>query len=45
LDRLAPYKRPQQLVILKQLPTTSSGKIRKSCLLELAEAIPSAEHD
>jgi long-chain acyl-CoA synthetase len=45
LDRLAPYKRPQQLVILKQLPTTSSGKIRKSCLLELAEAIPSAKHD
>jgi acyl-CoA synthetase (AMP-forming)/AMP-acid ligase II len=45
LDRLAPYKRPQQLVILKQLPTTSSGKIRKSCLLALAGAVPSAEHD
>jgi len=32
---VADYKLPEQLVILEQLPMTSTGKIRRPQLLEL----------
>ncbi|HEY1614330.1 MAG TPA: AMP-binding protein [Rhizomicrobium sp.] len=38
-SRLAPYKRPQQIVVLAELPTSAAGKILKS---ELAALIPEA---
>ena len=33
-DRLAPYKRPQHISIVPDMPLTSAGKIRKPALLE-----------
>lgn len=33
-DRLAPYKRPQHIVSVSEMPLTSAGKIRKPALLE-----------
>jgi acyl-CoA synthetase (AMP-forming)/AMP-acid ligase II len=33
-DRLAPYKRPQHIVVVSDMPLTSAGKIRKPALLE-----------
>ncbi len=36
-DRLAPYKRPVEIVVLPALPATSTGKILKSKLRELAK--------
>jgi long-chain acyl-CoA synthetase len=38
-DRLAPYKRPQHIVVLEHLPVTSSGKIKKHSLNALAEEL------
>jgi acyl-CoA synthetase (AMP-forming)/AMP-acid ligase II len=37
-ERLAPYKRPGEIVVLPALPATSTGKVLKSRLRELAEA-------
>ena len=36
-QRLAPYKRPSQIVIVPALPTTASGKIAKAELEKLAQ--------
>jgi acyl-CoA synthetase (AMP-forming)/AMP-acid ligase II len=36
-ERLAPYKRPGEVVVLRALPATSTGKVLKSRLRELAE--------
>ncbi len=36
-ERLAPYKRPSEVVVLAALPATSTGKVLKSKLRELAE--------
>jgi acyl-CoA synthetase (AMP-forming)/AMP-acid ligase II len=36
-ERLAPYKRPGEVVVLAALPATSTGKVLKSTLRELAE--------
>jgi acyl-CoA synthetase (AMP-forming)/AMP-acid ligase II len=36
-ERLAPYKRPSEVVVLAALPATSTGKVLKSRLRELAE--------
>jgi acyl-CoA synthetase (AMP-forming)/AMP-acid ligase II len=36
-ERLAPYKRPGEVVVLAALPATSTGKVLKSRLRELAE--------
>ena len=33
-DTLAPYKRPQQIIVVSEMPLTSAGKIRKPALLE-----------
>ena len=33
-DFLAPYKRPQHIQIVPEMPLTSAGKIRKPALLE-----------
>lgn len=33
-DRLAPYKRPQQVIVVPAMPLTAAGKIRKPALLE-----------
>ncbi len=38
--RLAPYKRPQHLVVVEAMPMTAAGKIRKAELVALA--LPSA---
>ncbi len=37
-ERLAPYKRPSEVVVLAALPATSTGKVLKSKLRELAGA-------
>jgi acyl-CoA synthetase (AMP-forming)/AMP-acid ligase II len=36
--RLAPYKRPAEIVILPALPASATGKIRKQALRVMAEA-------
>ena len=36
--RLAPYKRPAEIVILPALPASTTGKIRKQALRAMAEA-------
>ena len=36
-ERLAPYKRPAEIVVLPSLPATSTGKVLKSRLREMAE--------
>jgi acyl-CoA synthetase (AMP-forming)/AMP-acid ligase II len=36
--RLAPYKRPAEIVILRALPASATGKIRKQPLRAMAEA-------
>ncbi|MCY1525529.1 4-chlorobenzoate--CoA ligase [compost metagenome] len=35
-ERLAPYKRPQRIVLVPQLPAAQSGKILKKVVLEMA---------
>ncbi|UEM01330.1 acyl--CoA ligase [Skermanella rosea] len=37
-ERLAPYKRPSEVVLLETLPASSTGKVMKSRLAELAQA-------
>ena len=37
--RLAPYKRPQRVIIFEHLPTTSSGKTKKHVLRNLAQEL------
>ncbi|WP_237173700.1 class I adenylate-forming enzyme family protein [Paracandidimonas lactea] len=37
-QRLAPYKRPQRVVVLAQLPTASNGKILRKAVMDLALA-------
>jgi acyl-CoA synthetase (AMP-forming)/AMP-acid ligase II len=37
-DRLAPYKRPQKIVVVRQLPTASNGKILRKAVMDLALA-------
>jgi len=37
-DRLAPYKRPAEIVILSELPASTTGKILKQQLRTMAEA-------
>jgi long-chain acyl-CoA synthetase len=37
-ERLAPYKRPSEIVLLDTLPASSTGKVMKSRLSELAQA-------
>ncbi|NGO88805.1 MAG: AMP-binding protein [Halomonas sp.] len=36
-ERLAPYKRPTQIVLMESLPSTASGKILKGRLRDLAQ--------
>ncbi|MBL8700850.1 MAG: AMP-binding protein [Alphaproteobacteria bacterium] len=38
-ERLAPYKRPARIVALDALPASSTGKVRKAALRELAAAL------
>lgn len=40
--QLAPYKKPQRIIVLPRLPVAPNGKIRKHDLKKLAEALPSA---
>jgi acyl-CoA synthetase (AMP-forming)/AMP-acid ligase II len=40
-ERLAPYKRPCQVVLVEALPATATGKILKGKLRERAQALPS----
>ncbi len=40
-ERLAPYKRPCQLVLVDALPATATGKILKGQLRQRAQAMPS----
>ncbi len=40
-ERLAPYKRPCQLILLDALPATATGKILKGQLRQRAQAMPS----
>jgi acyl-CoA synthetase (AMP-forming)/AMP-acid ligase II len=40
-QRLAPYKRPCQVVLVDALPATATGKILKGKLRERAQALPS----
>jgi len=42
-DNLAPYKRPQRIVLLDSLPLVATGKIWKSKLAEMAAELPAAE--
>ena len=37
-DRLAPYKRPAEIVILPALPASATGKVLKQQLRKMAEA-------
>jgi acyl-CoA synthetase (AMP-forming)/AMP-acid ligase II len=37
-DRLAPYKRPAEVIVLEKLPAAASGKVLKGRLKELARA-------
>ncbi|NGM86458.1 acyl--CoA ligase [Parapusillimonas sp. SGNA-6] len=37
-DRLAPYKRPQKIVVVRQLPTASNGKVLRKAVMDLALA-------
>jgi long-chain acyl-CoA synthetase len=39
-ERLAPYKVPSAIVSLAQLPATSTGKLLKAQLKEMANAAP-----
>src|SRR5262249_12478751 len=39
-ERLAPYKRPAEIAVLASLPATSTGKVLKSRLRELAARPP-----
>ena len=41
-ERLAPYKRPAEIAVLASLPATSTGKVLKSRLRELAARQPTA---
>ena len=36
-ERLAPYKRPTQIMLMDALPSTASGKILKGRLRDLAQ--------
>ena len=36
--QLARYKKPQQIIVMQQLPVASNGKIRKHDLKKYAEA-------
>jgi acyl-coenzyme A synthetase/AMP-(fatty) acid ligase len=40
--RLAPYKRPSEILIVATMPMTSSGKIAKSDLAKIAENMKQA---
>lgn len=40
--QLAPYKKPQRIVVMPQLPVAPNGKIRKHDLKKHAEALPPA---
>lgn len=42
-ERLAPYKRPCQVVLVDTLPATATGKILKGQLRQRAQALPSPE--
>lgn len=37
-DKLAPYKRPQKIVVLAQLPTANNGKILRKAVMDMALA-------
>ncbi len=41
-QHLAPYKKPQQIIVLSQLPVAPNGKIRKHDLKKRAEALKPA---
>jgi long-chain acyl-CoA synthetase len=38
-ERLAGYKKPQQIIVLPQLPVAPNGKVKKSDLKRLAETL------
>ncbi|MBM3536400.1 MAG: long-chain fatty acid--CoA ligase [Alphaproteobacteria bacterium] len=42
-ERLAPYKRPQEIVVLEALPASATGKILKSRLAQTAAATAKAD--
>lgn len=44
-ERLAPYKRPCQVVLVEALPATATGKILKGLLRQRAQALPSPHLD
>ncbi|OUM01584.1 class I adenylate-forming enzyme family protein [Variovorax sp. JS1663] len=39
-DRISPYKRPSQIVILQALPTMTNGKVERTALKTMANAMP-----
>jgi len=39
-DRISPYKRPSQIVILEALPTMTNGKVERTALKKMATAMP-----
>jgi len=39
-DRISPYKRPSQIVILEELPTMTNGKVERTALKTIANAMP-----
>jgi len=38
-ERLAPYKRPERIFVVEQMPATSTGKIQKHALTLMAESL------
>ena len=40
-DRISPYKRPSQIVVLDALPTMTNGKVERTALKAMARALPS----
>jgi acyl-CoA synthetase (AMP-forming)/AMP-acid ligase II len=40
-EQLAPYKKPQKIIVMPQLPVAPNGKIKKNDLKKYAETLPS----
>nr|WP_277757734.1 hypothetical protein [Achromobacter denitrificans] len=37
-ERLAPYKRPQKIILLSKLPAADNGKILRKAVVDMARA-------
>lgn len=43
-DRISPYKRPSQIVIVDALPTMTNGKVERTALKKMASTMPRRPH-